>query len=83
MTEKRSNIIQLPQFAPAAKALWQQIPAAVQKEIMDNVWCGHCRAVTAIRIQKGKMSGTSLVLSGICKKCSNPVARVVEPDGNV
>lgn len=80
MTEKRSNIIQLPQFAPTAKTRWQQIPAAVQKEIMENVWCGQCRAGTTIRIQEGKMSGTSLVLSGVCKKCGNPVARVVEPD---
>jgi ATP diphosphatase len=83
MTENRSNVIQLPQFAPAAKARWQQIPAAAQKEIMDNVWCGHCRTGTTIRIQEGKMSGTSLVLIGICKKCSNPVARVIEPEVNI
>lgn len=37
MTEKRSNVIQLPQFAPAAKTRWHKIPAAAQKEIMDDV----------------------------------------------
>ena len=83
MTKNRSNVIQLPKFAPAAKARWQQIPASAQKEIMDNVWCGQCRSTTTMRLQDGKMGDTSLVLSGICKKCGGAVARVVEPDEQV
>ncbi len=82
MTEKRSNIIQMPLFTADAKKRWQQIPVAGQKELMDNVWCGACRGETTIRIQDGKMIGTSLVLSGTCKKCGGAVARVIEPEGN-
>ena len=80
VTEKRSNVIQMPQFTADAKKRWQQIPVAGQKELMDNVWCGECRGVTTIRIQDGKMCGNSLLLSGSCKKCGGAVARVIEPD---
>jgi len=80
MTEKQSNVIQMPLFTSDAKKRWQQIPVAGQKELMDNVWCGQCRAVTTIRLRAGKMSGNSLVLSGVCKKCGGAVARVIEPD---
>ncbi len=83
MTEKRSNVIQLPQFTSDAKKRWQQIPVAGQKELMDNVWCGQCRTVTTIRLQDGKMCGNSLLLSGSCKKCGSAVARVIEADGEV
>jgi len=82
MTEKRSNVIQMPLFTSVAKKRWQQIPVAGQKELMDNVWCGQCRAVTTIRIQDGKMCGNSLVLSGSCKKCGGEVARVIEAEGS-
>lgn len=82
MTEKHSNVIQMPQFTADAKKRWQQISAEGQKEFMDNVWCGQCRAVTTIRIKDGKMCGSSLILSGFCKKCGSAVARVIEPDGN-
>jgi hypothetical protein len=81
MTEKRSNVIQLPKFTADAKRRWQQIAVSSQKELMDNVWCGQCRAVTTIQLQDGKMCGSSLVLSGSCKKCGSAVARVIEPDG--
>ena len=79
MTEKRSNVIQMPLFTSDAKKRWQQIPVAGQKVLMDNVWCGQCRAVTTIRIQDGKMCGNSLLLNGSCKKCGGAVARVIEP----
>lgn len=79
MTEKKSNFIHLPVFSSDAKIRWQHIPVLGQKELMDNVWCGQCRAVTTIRIQDGKMCGNSLVLSGSCKKCGSAVARVIEP----
>ncbi len=81
MTEKRSNVIQMPQFTSDAKKRWQQIPVEGQKELMDNVWCGQCRTVTTIRLQEGKMCGNSLLLSGSCKKCGSAVAQVIEPEG--
>ncbi len=81
MAEKQSNIIQLPVFTADAKKRWLQIPASYQKELMDNVWCGHCRTATKIRLQEGKMSGNSLVLSGTCKRCGGEAARVIEADG--
>jgi hypothetical protein len=83
MNEKRSNVIQMPQFTSDAKIRWQQIPVVGQEELMDNVWCGQCRAVTTIRLHDGKMCGSSLVLSGSCKKCGSAVARVIEPGGDV
>lgn len=81
MTEKRSNVIQMPAFTSDAKSRWQQITVLSQKELMDNVWCGQCRAVTTLRLQDGKMCGNSLVLGGVCKKCGAAVARVIEPEG--
>jgi hypothetical protein len=81
MLEKRSNVIQMPHFTADAKARWQQIPIAGQKELMVNVWCGECRKSTTIRILNGKMCGNSLLLSGSCKKCGSAVARVIEPVG--
>lgn len=83
MNEKRSNVIQMPQFTADAKKRWQQISVVGQKELIDSVWCGQCRGVTTIRLHDGKMIGNSLVLSGFCKKCGSAVARVIEPDGNV
>ena len=80
VTEKQSNVIQMPVFTSDAKIRWQQITVMAQKELMDNVWCGQCRAVTTIRIQDGKMCGNSLLLSGSCKKCGSAVARVIESD---
>lgn len=79
MTEKKSNVIQMPVFTADAKRRWQQIPLVGQIELMDNVWCGECRGVTTIRIHDGKMSGDCLVLNGSCKKCGRAVARVIEP----
>lgn len=80
MTEKYSNVIQLPIFHAEAKKRWQQIPVLSKKAIMENVWCGRCRTVTTIRLREGKMCGNSLVLSGTCKKCDSAVARVIAPD---
>jgi len=80
MNEKRSNVIPMHQFTADAKKRWQQIPVAGQKELIDNVWCGACRAAITIQIHEGGICGNSLLLSGSCKKCGSAVARIIEPD---
>ena len=76
---KKAAVIQLPKFTPDARSRWDQVPESVRKEILDCVWCSHCRIGTSLQLRVGKMSGRSLVLQGTCKKCGGEAARVIEP----
>ncbi len=76
---KETKTIPFPKLTPPAKKRWEQIPAQMRKDILDNAWCPKCRAVTSLQLQEGEMSGRSLVLRGTCKKCGSVAARVVEP----
>jgi hypothetical protein len=69
----------IDQFAPDAKRRWGQVPEPAQRQILNAVWCSHCRAGSPMQLREGKMLGRSLVLNGTCKKCGAEVARVVEP----
>jgi hypothetical protein len=40
---KEMKTIPFPKLTPAAKKQWEQIPEQMRKEILDNVWCSHCR----------------------------------------
>jgi hypothetical protein len=75
-----AKIISLPKFAAPARKRWNQIPEVIRKDIMDNVWCSRCSAVTAIELREGVMERRSLVLRGVCKRCGGEVARVIEPE---
>jgi hypothetical protein len=76
---KEVKAIPLPTFTPEAKKRWEQVPEWARKEIIEAVWCSQCRTGVPMQIREGKMSGQSLVLRGICKKCGGETARVIEP----
>jgi hypothetical protein len=76
----KTKVIQLPKLTIDAKRRWDQIPETDRKEILDNVWCSHCRTAVNMQLREGKMSGRSLVLHGMCRKCGGEAARVIEPD---
>jgi len=69
-----------PKLTGAAKKRWNQVPEMVRKDIMDQIWCTRCRTSTPMQLREGEMSGRSLVLHGICKKCGSKVSRIIEPD---
>jgi len=69
---KKATVIPLPMFTADAKSRWDQVPHLTKKEIMDNVWCGQCKAVTSLQLREGSLSGRSLILHGICKKNRPP-----------
>jgi hypothetical protein len=64
----------------SAKKRWDALSAEVKRGIMDSVWCARCRSGAAMQAREGRMSGLSLVLRGICKKCGGEIARVIEPE---
>jgi hypothetical protein len=76
---KKITVIPLPMFTADAKRRWDQVPQLTKKEIMDNVWCGHCLTGISMQLREGQMSGRSLILHGTCRKCGGEVARVIEP----
>lgn len=69
-----------PDFSPAAKTRWQQVPAWARVKILDSVWCGTCLQGVPIELAGGQMEGDCLVLRGTCKKCGSEVARLIEPE---
>lgn len=68
----------LLKFTPQAKKRWEQIPEWARKELIETVWCSQCRTGVPMQVRGGKMSGGSLVLNGICMKCSSETTRVIE-----
>jgi hypothetical protein len=76
---RKGSVIALPKLTGDAKRRWDQVPESMRKEILDNVFCSHCRG-SSMQLREGKMSGRSLVLSGSCRKCGGETARVVEPE---
>jgi hypothetical protein len=77
---RKAAVIPLPELTRDAKRRWDRVPESIRKEILDNVWCPHCRGGSSMQLREGKMSGCSLVLQGVCKKCGGETARVVEPE---
>ena len=67
-------------FTPAAARRWSRIPEWAQKEILDNVFCGHCLASVPIVLETVEMVEKDLILRGKCNHCGNEVCRLVEPE---
>ena len=65
-------------FTPAAWPLWEAIPPATRERILDNVWCGHCRAARRIANFIGVAQKGHARLQGFCSACGCVVARVIE-----
>jgi hypothetical protein len=77
---KALKTVTFPKLTGTAKKRWDELSAEAKKGSMDSVWCARCRSGTVMQVRDGKMSGLSLVLRGICKKCGGEVARVIEPE---
>ena len=65
-------------LTPQAFRIWINIPGNIQLKILNNVWCRTCSDTTGIGSVSGKIEKGMLILKGICTRCSNPVARVIE-----
>jgi len=65
-------------LTPQAFRIWINIPGDIQMKILNNVWCRTCLDTTGIGSVSGKIEKGMLILKGICTRCGNPVARVIE-----
>ena len=65
-------------LTPQAFRIWINIPGDIQIKILNDVWCRTCSEITGIGSVNGKVEKGMLILKGICTRCGNPVARVVE-----
>jgi uncharacterized tellurite resistance protein B-like protein len=65
-------------LTPQAQKIWDAIPSDFQMKLLNNVWCRTCSDTTGIGSVKGKVEKGMLILKGICTRCGNPVARVIE-----
>ena len=65
-------------LTPQAQEIWNAIPGDIQVKILNNVWCSTCSDTTGIGSVSGKVERGMLILKGICTRCGNPVARVIE-----
>jgi len=65
-------------LTPQAQEIWNAIPGDFQIKILNNVWCRTCSDTTGIGSVSGKVEKGMLILKGICTRCGNPVARVIE-----
>ena len=79
----KSKIIPLRQtnlFSLEAGKRWNKIPASIQKNILDNVWCSKCSGSATIILESAKMERHDLILRGKCRACGQEVCRLVEPE---
>jgi len=67
-------------FTKGARARWDRISKSAQARILENVYCGSCRAVVSIILESAQMQRGDLILRGKCKICGHEVRRLVEPD---
>ena len=65
-------------LTPQAFRIWINIPGDIQMKILNDVWCKTCSDTTGIGSVNGKIEKGMLILKGICTRCGNPVARVIE-----
>ena len=67
-------------FSRPAQEFWNKIPAEIRIKILNEVWCGKCKAAVSILNITGSVEGGDLVLKGNCHQCGRPVARLIEGD---
>jgi len=65
-------------LTPQAQKIWDAIPGDFKMKILNNVWCTTCSDTIGIGSVSGKVEKGMLILKGICTRCGNPVARVIE-----
>ncbi|QHT59683.1 hypothetical protein GXP70_06770 [Paenibacillus lycopersici] len=57
---------------------WKAIPQQYRDKLVRNVFCGKCGGAVEIVDYSIKQEKSALLLTGKCKTCGKPVARVVE-----
>lgn len=65
-------------FTPAAQKFWDALDPKNRVRLINNAFCASCKAETGIGNVSGSIDSGDLVLRGICTKCSEPVARLIE-----
>jgi len=78
--ERTVSIESLPKFTEPATKFWANVPAAIKKQLLANVWCGKCRHEVTITNFTGTVKASDLLLVGVCAECRGDVARVIEMD---
>ena len=56
---------------------WNKISIDIQSRIIQNVLCSTCGVTTIVNYTLHK-DNSGILLKGNCKKCNNPVARIIE-----
>ena len=74
------STVPFPEFEPAARKRWDNVPNWAREKILETVWCGNCRTGTPMRVFAGKMEQDCLILEGTCNICGSDVVRVIEPE---
>ncbi|MGF6949202.1 hypothetical protein QF028_001707 [Neobacillus sp. B4I6] len=62
----------------SANKKWLSMPVEIRRKLEQNVWCGSCSDVVKIESYTVKEFSNVIVLEGICHKCGNEVARVID-----
>ena len=65
-------------FTPKAALLWSTVSKFAQEDILKNVFCRNCRKAVEITDVSGLVANDILIVTGECKTCHGPVARLVE-----
>ena len=65
-------------IAPSAVRLWEAIPQLHRDQILNNVYCSHCRDVCRIEDYTGIKESGDLILRGFYGTCGNVVVRLIE-----
>jgi hypothetical protein len=65
-------------LTPPTQEIWDAMPGDIQMKILNNVWCRTCSDTTGIGSVSGKIEKGMLILKGICTRCGNSVAQVIE-----
>ncbi len=74
------STVPFPEFKPAARKRWDNVPLWAREKILETVWCGNCQTGTSMQVSAGKMEQDCLILEGTCKMCGSDVVRVLEPE---
>lgn len=67
-------------FTPAAQKFWDELEPKARVRLINNAFCFSCNAETGIGNASGSMEKGNLILKGICTRCGEPVARLIEGD---
>jgi bacterioferritin-associated ferredoxin len=65
-------------FTAPARKRWEASLPDVRRQLLVNVWCGHCRREATITNFTGAIKDGDLLLVDRCAECQGNVARMIE-----